>query len=1678
MFLIDLGKEEARRRRLQPRDAKNIQNPLAPLDFEDLLWPAHERYMKDKMAPLGSRIVQLQSPANTAQRDNLVHRIMHVAGLMEERSIESGFGQTTRSSGPSDDFLEEEDSAWLRRRLMDDTGRAVEVSEVAGPINLKQHSSTASPARSRPMSASRGAGSSIKADAGDTMSWRLATIYRDVRVCVPGNVDLLSAPSPVVADADDRSVAYASVKDALAEKIAGGGGAIYFEAPVVGVRLCEDIAAECSESIGPDGWPMYARGAVLGAVLYIIVETTTTFVCEPGELGITFQQRRPGVVASVTEGGQAEAMGIKKDWVFKQLNSDEFSDEAFKELKNGSVSYTVTVLKDIGDAHMRSTSDYLSSRWSVSTAGDGRSQGAMPEGIEEHPPQIVHGDGFRLRIIQGGGPRVDPSRIHIGGRKDGQLQGWPTSDQVASEIDRWAGKPLGTRPSTWRTLHLTTASAATESGAANPLEASQDETSRRSAFHLTTSIAGNAGGLDVVLAATATVEVVLEPFELGYGDSHCTNMKHMFEAEVADLLKVAPEQVMCGDFGVVGQKRNAGAGRKHVRKSTVMLTFAILHSEMVEVRTRLQTLRDPGKSLSAKLAATFKRSQLELSSTGAIPMNANSKSASPLKKAFSTNSLTGSHALPDLQVTPPGPDLRGLSMALARTTNAGLQPDLLLRKLMAALGAPRHAMRRHADVFPMANRVIKGGLNTGAMLVANTEVVTPGRICDSLNDFMKGQKPPGKSHVQLDDQMHADFAQRRKGVISTSEGPAGGDDEIKAKFQEFRVLSPKELLDRMESSLALPNDMAACLEVLIVWTQTDVDAQGNPDQCIKLKYHNIFERLQTVMHHFKSVRPTMHSVITIASSLTMHDVGCVDRILEKLFAPGLMTVLENFPADHPMQAQGVAMLRRIYQRARETALHGPRFLTLGKGLDQVWTFRGVDRILEAMERFEYDQDLQLDACKMLMSLAEQLPSTGKAALTFDRVRNAMSRYSHRADIARCGAYIFGRLGPRFLAQEHRGVRLIVDAMERHRSDVEMQRAGARAFFALSKTEDALKVCRNGGGIGAMLISMFAHSSDSQVLQESTRALEKHCPVSLSRVFAVCGDLKETLPPVYWRHDPLDLSGKTNFSASDMKDVMIFEKVDTIDTFLSEMMSLSPGSGARTSAAVSDYSLDTIEGYRRLGLRDELDALDDLCALPGPASTGLSTTEPGTVNPQLKKDLQRLQKVGCDGNHLLVPGPKEPQLKRLVEELQSGAKRGTKWGANDGELLVLLLGLFAWHSPLYALKMVGFGAAKALVAWLRADHLECGRSIADEADRYPLQRACIGAIASMARHGGECVEELLKEGAAPLVLSFTKHLNISIKRNAVRCVARMLPHAPRGGAHTTFAEKDVWKLVLTDLADKDDTVRTCAAACALEAVSSGWTQSEDTSDLPDMENLVEVLLRVLQTRTPNVGDAPTNLQSGGALPVLLTMARLVDEDSLLFLPDDRRRKVEEQLLRWLRRWLPAASSETATSLDRAAASGAAKALEAMSKKEAPLKSEDMEALLKYGSSDTATVGFWEACLGALEPAILREGNVEVLGQLFSTRVPRTGGAKGLAKALVLDNILQRILTLLRNDSTRMSDRLVKSLESVEDLLPNLSDETAGLHHAFNEVRNFGLSAEEREKKRVPTEDHMGTIPSGK
>ena len=44
IFQIDMSKEEARRRRCQPRDSVKNPNPMSESDWQALVWPAHVRY--------------------------------------------------------------------------------------------------------------------------------------------------------------------------------------------------------------------------------------------------------------------------------------------------------------------------------------------------------------------------------------------------------------------------------------------------------------------------------------------------------------------------------------------------------------------------------------------------------------------------------------------------------------------------------------------------------------------------------------------------------------------------------------------------------------------------------------------------------------------------------------------------------------------------------------------------------------------------------------------------------------------------------------------------------------------------------------------------------------------------------------------------------------------------------------------------------------------------------------------------------------------------------------------------------------------------------------------------------------------------------------------------------------------------------------------------------------------------------------------------------------------------------------------------------------------------------------------------------------------------------------------------------------------------------------------------
>ena len=48
---------------------------------------------------------------------------------------------------------------------------------------------------------------------------------------------------------------------------------------------------------------------------------------------------------------------------------------------------------------------------------------------------------------------------------------------------------------------------------------------------------------------------------------------------------------------------------------------------------------------------------------------------------------------------------------------------------------------------------------------------------------------------------------------------------------------------------------------------------------------------------------------------------------------------------------------------------------------------------------------------------------------------------------------------------------------------------------------------------------MAHPDSSQILQEGTRALEKHCPRAVAKIARLCGDVSALLPPAVWSTGP-------------------------------------------------------------------------------------------------------------------------------------------------------------------------------------------------------------------------------------------------------------------------------------------------------------------------------------------------------------------------------------------------------------------------------------------------------------------------------------------------------------------------------------------------------------------------------
>ena len=76
-----LGREEARRRRCQPQDYVKNPNPMGSADWDDLVWPAHVRYVESSLAPLAARVRKVQFPQSDGDVEATVQTIARELGL-------------------------------------------------------------------------------------------------------------------------------------------------------------------------------------------------------------------------------------------------------------------------------------------------------------------------------------------------------------------------------------------------------------------------------------------------------------------------------------------------------------------------------------------------------------------------------------------------------------------------------------------------------------------------------------------------------------------------------------------------------------------------------------------------------------------------------------------------------------------------------------------------------------------------------------------------------------------------------------------------------------------------------------------------------------------------------------------------------------------------------------------------------------------------------------------------------------------------------------------------------------------------------------------------------------------------------------------------------------------------------------------------------------------------------------------------------------------------------------------------------------------------------------------------------------------------------------------------------------------------------------------------------------
>lgn len=1257
-------------------------------------------------------------------------------------------------------------------------------------------------------------------------------------------------------------------------------------------------------------------------------------------------------------------------------------------------------------------------------------------------------EACRICVSQKGGPPLDPAKLH--GRHE---------EGIAQELEIWA-KRARNKPTTWRLLYI------------QPQAASVDAPTKlaiHSAPQILQSLGRQLG--DLVLAAVADIEFCIEPFEISYGESHLESLRCMVAEEIANLLGVSSDQVMCGSFklqSVIPKKR-------HVRRNSMMLQIALLHQGLIQVvrgpqmPTRkaadplpplISKKRGPDRLTKSYTKSTTRFWDVDLNDTAEPTSPTGTKKSialtralttlkdtqeafsqtvrdNPLNKSSSEPSFTRSKDMFDSFYNTPSP-------------NKDMPPDQLLKTLMQILGDTTHPIRKHPQIFPMFARISKQAVVVRAPLVASQDIIDPEQMAESIRELMKPRRVKSISS-DLDGATLENLSTMRTEILSLYSQPGGS---IAVQKSQLATLTPKEILDMADSSFGQMHTLVACLEAMIEKTENDVE------YCQRLCLHHAVDRTLSVMRHFTSSREVVFRGFRLIRNLTLHDILSVDAILQHSLAPDLMLSLDNFPSDQEVQQLGCQVLRRVYIRARENTIMGSRVVTLGKQMDEVWTFHGLSRVLTSMKLFQDDGDIQLEGFMLLASIGELLYNNGYATEVFKLIEVGIRKHAGTAALLCQTILIISRLGASFLALEPRGIQTIVDAMARHRSDRDLQKTAVRALFTLAKDELALQACRAGGGAGAILTAMAAHPETSQIIQEGTRALEKHCPRAVAKITRLCGDIACLLPPATWTTGPDQGAVQVQLDVEELKSTGWAAR--GIENLVVEF---NPPTSSLGQHEEDQLHLDA--GFRKKkGLRDDIDAADHLWMSVGTAQVAMPRG--GSSHNIRQKDINALTQLGCDPEVLRQPGPKRDQVRHLCEVLNEGVGP-KKYSAQDGELLVLLLGHFAWFSHTHAREIIEFGGHTGIIEWLTTNRFKGQSNALDDALAFPLQRACLATLASMCRHGIDTSNHVLELDGVDIALRFGTHLEAGVRCCALRLLARLIPYAAKRHPQKDSLPLDtLWPIVLCELRSQDELLRTVAAACALEAIANGCVPVENGNNtIP--QNLALALLHALELATDKNSSA-------AALPMLIAVHRMAADDDELIHGAMRK---NENLIPLMTDWLPKATRPMAVATAKAAGLSAACTLRLLSDAGAALDGSELAPLLRYGTSVLAEAKLQEACKAAIEFSVRREQDAGLLVQMLTGRLKLKGEDK-IADVSIMIQVAQRATSLIKLDPNQAGDALLEALENSEELVPPDVNDARDMQAVLEELQQVIRKAisirngeeegqEEEEEEMVGEED---------